>query len=231
MGMILADLVQQQLGDLARFQEQALGLPKAVVIAADANFLVSRICPVIGKVSRLVPNCRFELKTMRTDDILDALHQQTVSLGFIPNVAKAKGLRTKPLFDLRYGVFVPDRLVPRGGTLTAERALRDCPHVLDESDEVLRRGLIVTAETLRVQFKPTMTCSSQVECIAAVRSGFYASVLPLSVSIVDCELRIVDEPVFDMLSYKVAVSWNERHCSVNPHVETIREALSESLQD
>jgi DNA-binding transcriptional LysR family regulator len=162
-------------------------------VAADTNFLVSMICPPIGKVGRLVPNCRFQLKNMQAEDILEGLYQQTVSLGFIPRVAPTKGLRNRLLFQLRYGIFVPDRLVPRGGALTVARVFRDYPHAVDESDEKPNRGVTAIARRLGTQFGPGMTCSSQLECIAAVRSGFYASVLPLSVSIDGCDLQIVDD--------------------------------------
>jgi DNA-binding transcriptional LysR family regulator len=230
-GVELVELVERYFGDLSRFREQALGLPRTVVIAADTNLLTSRICPVIGKVNRLAPNCRFQLRNMRAEGILDGLYEQTVSLGLIPKVARTQGLRNKPLFELRYGVFVPDRLVPKSGALTVERAFRDCPHAIDESDEKLQRGVTAMTNTFGIQFKPAMTCSSQIECIAAVRSGFYASILPLSVSIEGCELRIVEDPAFDVLSHQIVVSWNERHCLVNPHVHTVRQALNEFLQD
>lgn len=230
-GIELVELVERYFGDLSRFREQALGLPRTVVIAGDTNLLISRICPVIGKVSRLVPNCRFQLKNMQAEGILDGLYQQTISLGFIPRIDKTKGLRSKPLFELRYGVFVPDRLVPRGGVLTVERAFRNCPYAIDESNEKLNRGLTVVSKTFGFQFRAAVTCSSQIECMAAVGSGFYASVLPLSVSIEGCEFQIVEDPAFDVLSHQIVASWNERHCFVNPHVHTIRDALSEYLRD
>jgi DNA-binding transcriptional LysR family regulator len=231
-GLELAEMASRHLGDLSRFRELALGLPKTVVIASNTNLLASKICPVIGQVSRVVKNCIFQLRNLRPDQILDGLSEQTVSLGVMPKPTGMKGVRIVSLFDWRYGVFVPDRLVQGGSALTVRRALRDCPVAIDGSDERLNRSLTEIAGKLEIPFKPSIFCSSQIECIASVRSGFYASILPLSAldSTENRSLQIVDDPAFDPLSLTIALVWNERHCSVHPHVLDVKDALRRFLE-
>lgn len=115
---------------------------------------------------------------------------------------------------------------------TVRRALRDCPVAIDGSDERLTRGITEIAGKLEIPFKPSIFCSSQIECIASVRSGFYASILPLSAldSTENRSLQIVDDPVFDPLSLTIALVWNERHCSVHPHVLDVKDALRRFLE-
>jgi len=230
-GHELVDLIERQFAELSRFRDHTLGVPRTAVIAADGNLLTSRICPIVGKLSRLAPNCRFHLKDMRIGDIVDGLYENTVSLGLVPQSAKLKGLRSKSVLEVRYGIFVPDRLIRKSGALTLSRALQECAHVVDDSNEQLGRSLTAVTKSLGIQFKPAMICSSQIECIAAVRSGFYASVLPVSVSIDSCELQVVEDPAFDVASQHVAVYWSERHCLINSHLCTIRDALIELLAD
>jgi hypothetical protein len=40
----------------------------------------------------------------------------------------------------------------------------------------------------------------------------------------------VEDPELDLLSHQIVVAWNEPHCSVNPQVPTVREALTEFLR-
>ena len=228
-GEELAGVVQRYFGELSSFQNRAQNLPRTVVIAGESNLLASIITPLIGRLSRPSKECHFELRGLGADQIIEGLHEQKISLGILSQALVPKSLRSMVLMEQRYGIIIPDRLVPSRGMLTSKRALLECPHALDGSDVQLAMGLSQITKKMGGVFKPSLLCSAQDQCIAAVRSGYYASVLPLSSfpSVEGTSTQVVEAPELELLGGKIMTVWNKRHLLVNPHVGPIRDSLKE----
>jgi DNA-binding transcriptional LysR family regulator len=231
-GRELAALAQKHFEDLTSFQDRAKNLPKTVVIAAEPNLLASLIAPLIGRIGRSAKGIRFELVALHAEEIVEGLHEQKISLGIFAQKPIPKNLQSTALLEQTYGIIIPDRLIQSGSMMTWQRALLECPHALNKSDMRLVRGLKQMLEKITGQFNPMLTCSSQEECVAAVRSGYFASVLPLSVlpSLAGTATQVVESPELEILGGKILAVWDRRHLLINPHVSVLPGLLKESLE-
>jgi len=96
--------------------------------------------------------------------------------------------------------------------LTLRQALLDCPHagLIGESD--LRQSLEEIARSLGGQFEPELQCDSVSQCVAAVQTGRFASVLPLWTWDTDTPVphAICEDSMLDKLDRELALVWNPR---------------------
>jgi DNA-binding transcriptional LysR family regulator len=214
------------------FREKAKNLPKTVVIAAEPHLLASLVVPFIGRIARAVKDVRFDLRAHAAGEIIETLQEQKSSLGIFARIPIPRELQSAALLDQHYGVIVPERLDPKRGLLTWRRALLECPIVLNRSDARLVHGLNKMTRGFERQFAPELLCCSQEECVVAVRSGYYASVLPLSVlpALERMEMQVVEAPELEELGGKIITAWNKRHLLINPHVEVVQGLLKEFVE-
>jgi DNA-binding transcriptional LysR family regulator len=232
-GEELALLAVKHFDEIAKFQSRAKNLPKSVVIAAEPHLLASLIVPHIGRIARSVKGIRFELQAHSPEEIIEALQEQKASLGVFARITIPRDLQSSALFEQHYGVIVPERLAPKGGILTWQRVLEECPNALNKSDARLASGLKRITRDFKGDFAPELMCCSQEECVVAVRSGYYASVLPLSVlsALEGIQIQVVEGPELEELGGKIMTAWNKRHLIINPYVAIIHGLLKELLRE
>jgi len=230
-GEELADLAQRHFDEIIRFRDQAKNLPKTITIAAEPNLLAALIAPQIGRVGRSCKGVRFELLALHAEEIVERLQEQKISLGIFSERQIPKNLKSIELLRQNYGIIIPDRLVPTGGMMTWQRAINECPHAINQSDKHMLSGLNQMLQAIKVEFKPAILCSSQEECIAAVRSGYFASVLPLWVlpTIQETKNQVIESTELDILGGKVLCVCNKRYFDINPHVAGLPDLLKEFL--
>ena len=230
-GKELASLAIKHFDEITSFQERATNLPKIVVIAAEPNLLPSLIAPQIGRLGRSVKGLRFELKGLSAPEIIEELQEQSVSLGVFAEVPVPRNLQSTPLLEQHYGIIIPNRLVPVGGMITLQKALQECPYALDKSDKRLFSKLTQLTGPVEGKFLPALLCCSQEECVAALRSGHFASILPLSVlpHMKGTNFTLMEPPEIETLSGRIMIASSKRHLVINPHLAEIAELLKEFL--
>lgn len=230
-GNELADMAQRHFREILSFRDQAKNLPKTVSIAAEPHLLASMIAPLIGRVGQSRKGLRFELLAMHAEEMIERLQEQKISLGIFAERNIPRNLQSTALKEQNYGIIIPDRLVPTGGMMTWQRAMSQCPCAWNQSDKRLIRSLNQKSQDTKQEFKPALRCSSQEECVAAVRSGYFASVLPLWVlpSLEGVEIQVMEPPELGALSGQVLAAWNKRHFQIHPHLAGIPDLLQEFL--
>ena len=231
-GEELADVAVRHFDDLTRFQSRSKDLPKTVIISAEPHLLASLVVPHIGRIARSLKDLRFELKAQTAQDMVEALVEQKISLGIFAQISIPRELQSAALLEQHYGVIVPERLAPKGGILNWQRAVAECPLALNKSDERLMNGMRRMSKAINGELVPLLLCSSQEECVVAVKSGHFASVLPLSVipRLDGTTIQVVEAVELDALGGNIITVWNKRHLLINPHVAKINELLKEFLE-
>src|SRR5690606_4903951 len=89
------------------------------------------------------------------------------------------GMIVKSVCRVRQIIVVPDQIGSRRGMLTLKKAMFDCPHASLSGESRLRHSLEEIANSLGGCFSPVLECDSVSQCVAAVRTGQFAAVLPL----------------------------------------------------
>jgi DNA-binding transcriptional LysR family regulator len=73
------------------------------------------------------------------------------------------------------------------------------------------------AGQLKGVFRPELMCDSLTQCVAAVQSGYYASLLPVPfwTPRPETRCRIIEDPLLDLLDRDVVLAWHPRLIDVH----------------
>jgi DNA-binding transcriptional LysR family regulator len=126
---------------------------------------------------------------------------------------------------------VPNRLLR--GYASPKAALLGCPHAAVAGDGQLIQRIKEKAAQLGGSYQPELRCDSLGQCLAAVKTGAYAAVLPAHVVEPDMAdgCVVVDDDLED-LDRTISLIWNRRALDVigNAAVQ-VRDELVAALRD
>lgn len=225
-GEELVGLVRAHFRDLLDFRLQSRNEPHVFRIGGGDSLLQWLLIPAVGPLRRSERPVRFALKNLRTNEVVAAVQEQRLDFGIVRDDAVPKGLKSEEICLVKHAIFVPERLVSQRGLLTLKKALLDCPHAALASDGQMSHGIQGIAQSLGGQFRPEMMCDSLSQCVAALKTGFYAAVLPLKAWTPDIEMRchVVEDAPLDALDRKVVLIWH-------PRLFEVRETVARSVKD
>lgn len=226
----LANLARTQFRAWMEFQSKSAGAVQQVVIGAGDSLLQWLIIPALGAMRRLGRKQAVKIENLRTNDLVRKLQEQRIDLGLMRANAVAKGLNSAEVCVVKYVVVVPRRLAPR--RLTLETALLGCPHATVSGDGELVHKLQSLATARGGSFRPELVCDSAGQCMAAVRTGSYAAVIPTQVweNDADLECEVVDDGGLSDLDRPVVLAWSPRNLeSIGAGLTAFRDELKAAL--
>ncbi|MDX2187123.1 MAG: LysR family transcriptional regulator [Opitutaceae bacterium] len=231
-GEDLASLARSHFRELLEFQSKASGSVQQVVVGAGDSLLQWLLIPTIGKMRALGRKTNVKVVNLRTDDLVLQLKEQRLDFALIRQNAVTKPLHSKRVCVVKYVVVVPRRLVPR--RLTLKSALLECPHATLGGDGELVQRLRTLAEDCEGIFRPELVCESAGQCMAAVRTGSYAAVVPTQVveSNPNLDCVVVDDEALADLDRPVALAWSPRNLeSLGEGIQNVRDGLLNALTE
>jgi len=192
-GEELAALIKGQFQSLLEFRSRVAGSVQQVVIGAGDSLLQWLLIPAIGTLRQLGTKQGIKVENLRTVDLVRRLQEQRVDFGLVRRNAVPDGLKSVKVCTVRHVIVVPRRLASRHLSLRA--ALLECPHAMVGGDGELVQKLRSLATDQGGTFSPALVCDSIGQCMAAVRTGSYAAVLPTQAweSDPDFECEVIDE--------------------------------------
>jgi DNA-binding transcriptional LysR family regulator len=231
-GEALVKMVRGHFRGLLDFRSQVRNVPRDFNIGSGDSLLQWLLIPAIASLRRTNRVSRFTLKNLRTADIVARLQEQRLDFGLLRSGAVPRGLQAEDVCVVQHAVFVPERLLPTRGLVTLKKALLDCPHAALGSDGHMTQGIQRIAEGFAGQFRPELSCDSLSQCVAAVKTGHYAAVLPLKSWVPEVEMRchVVEDPSLEQLDRKVVLAWHPRLIDVQETAaKTVKDALVKAL--
>lgn len=231
-GEELVRRTRDQFDSLLAFKKGIQGSAPIYRLGAGDSLLQWLVIPSLGMLRRPQQNPGFELQNLRTQDINTRLQDQRLDFGLVRADAVAKGLKNKKVCTVRYIIVVPDRIGVRRGMLTLKHALLGCPHAALSSDGSMRSSIDKIAGELGGKFAPELRCESLSVCVAAVRTGHFAAVLPVWAwdTQSDVPHSIFEDPRLDQLERSLVLAWHPRLMETHgTRAGEIAEALVESL--
>jgi DNA-binding transcriptional LysR family regulator len=231
-GKALAQIAQEHFQSLLRFRQEVRKEPPDFRVGAEDALLQWLVIPTVGSLRRPGHPFRLILRTVRTADAISGLLAQKLDFGLVAASAVPAVLKRASVSTLKYAVVVPERLVAQRGLLTLEKDLFDCPHAVVGSHDHMARTVRL-AQSSGKQFRPELICDSVAHCVTAVRSGYYASLLPLQSwvqgSLMPC--HIIEGAWLDSLRQSIALVWHPRLMDVaGPVAHRAKELLITALR-
>jgi DNA-binding transcriptional LysR family regulator len=211
-GKDLARIAQQHFESLLQFRQSVRSEPRDFRIGASDGLLQWLVIPTIGTLRRIDSPFRMILRSLRTAETIDMLQAQRLDFGLIRANAAFAGLKRAAVGIMRYAVVVPERLVSQRGLLTLKKALLDCPHAIVGSDAQMTQRMNELAKGLGGHFRPELICDSVAHCVTAIRSGYYAALIPLQSWSLDSPVpcHLVEGAPLERLNQPVVLAWHPR---------------------
>lgn len=231
-GEELANLVRLQFRALLEFQSRATGMIQQVGIGAGDSLLQWLLIPALGSMRRPGKKQAVKVENLRTNDLVRRLQEQRLDFGLIRSNAVPEDLDSVKVCVVKYVIVVPQRLAPR--RLDLETALLNCPHAMVGGDGELVQKLRSLAIEKGGVFQPELVCDSIGQCMAAVRTGTFAAVLPTQAweNTPDFECEIVDEEGLVELDRPIALTWSPRNLeAMGAALSSFRDDLKLALID
>lgn len=211
-GEKLVRLAREHFDNLLRFKDEVDGRASRFRLGAGESILQSLVIPTIAALRRPSGNVVFSLNNLGPEEIISRLADQRLDFGLVTRDAPLKTLTAKLVCRVRQIIVVPDQIGSRRGMLTLGQALLDCPHASLIGERALQQSLKEIALSLGGRFEPELQCDSVSQCVAAVRTGCFAAVLPVWSWDANTTLShaICEDPRLDELDRELMLVWNPR---------------------
>lgn len=205
-GKELADIARNHLSTLQTFARSVQTAEHEWAIGAGDSVLQWWLMPALGR--RGLPP-RWSLQNLRTAEIGSRVADERLDFGLVRSDAVRDSVEAAQIGTIKYAIVVPRRLLR--GNLSTKTALAELPHATIGTDGQLTERLRKIASDLGSIFQARLKCDSLGLCLAAVRTGRYAAVLPTyildeetlaGVEIVEADLEELNRPM--------ALIWNRR---------------------
>lgn len=233
-GEALARLAREQLLGIQAFRDEAKRAVPMYTMGAGDNLMQWLLVPAIGRIRRDRNLVRLTLCNLRTKQIVERLKDRRIEFGILRADAVEEPLGHVRICEQRYAIFVPRRLAPSRGVLTLEEALLKSPHAAIAGEGQLIERLRGLAGKMGGGFVPDLTCDSIAQCVAAVRTGAFAAVLPVQAwnSGAAQEVVVVEDEALEALSRVLVLAWHPKMLEVigGPAVKMQR-LLTEALKE
>lgn len=205
-GRDLAALARSQFAALERFAEIQRQEEKCWAVGAGNSVLQWWLMPAL---SSAVPILRWSMENLRANEVVARVADERLDFGIVREDALRESLRGEPIGNIRYAIAIPERL--RRRTMPLKVALTELPHAALGGDGQFNDRIKAVAGNLGGVFQPKLTCDSLLLCVAAVRTGRYAAVLPTyAMNELGDSVEVIDSAELDALAQPMALVWNPR---------------------
>jgi DNA-binding transcriptional LysR family regulator len=171
----LAAIVRDHFKALASFAAEAKAVPTTVTLGASNSLLEWVVLPRIPALQRaLRGKTTISLLASRSRDLVEALLDRQCDVGLVRSTAVGRGLRTRPLTQFGYALFVPEAL---GRGKGAAEILKTAPLATAVGGE-FRQQLEAAASTCGIDLSIALECPSFAMAASAVQRGSCAAILP-----------------------------------------------------
>ena len=183
------------------------------------------LLPQLASLQTRLPGVGLGVLNFATSEIASGLADGTIDLGLLRSDGVPAGAKSAPLGSLRFGLFVPARLLPGGKSAgLAARELARLPLATLEGEGVFRQELQRLSKWAKVVLDVRLEVSSFPLVARAVREGAFAGVLPdvARTEFAGAEVVEVKLDWLQPLNRPVALAWN-------PRLAGVRSALAKSI--
>lgn len=227
-GERLTEIARSFLGALKSFQRGVEGGQLTWSLGATDSIIQWLIVPAIARMSS---DKQITLRSMSGVDVVRSIQNQDLDFGVVDGSDVRDQSSSVQICKVRFVMAVPRRMISR--KISVRNALTVLPHVAIGGNNTLELGLARFAGSLGGMYRPSLYCDSLGQCIAALKSGKYATVIPEYVlgDTLDSDIEIVDADL-EGLGISLSLIWNRRLVELlGPMVEGFRDDLVDQVRE
>lgn len=227
-GERLVMVVRQSLSGLDDFLSDSIGARPCFDIGAGDSLLHWVLIPAIGRPFPELGGFDLRLRNLRTREIVQALRDLELDVGFVRDEVVIPPLKSQRLFSMSYALFVPKSLVPDGAKATGPEILSEIPLALLTDSRIEQA---VLAELKTESPKAILGCDSFTQAAAALKTGRFGAILP---TIAAGSFAIPDVISIDLKSLKklarsIHMAWNPRLAGIRSKSDSCRRTLTAAI--
>lgn len=204
----LAATVRAQFRELSVIREQAGKAPPTLSFGASHSIFEWWLWPRLARINQALPkDTRLKLSIMRSAELARAVEENVLDAALVREDAISTRLKSTPAFEMKYSIFVPHTMRPRG-KLTA-KILAGLPLAISPGGQV-RERLMDGASRAGVELNVMLECPTFALAAKAALPGLYATVLPdlAESSLGSQSVRKFAIPLDGLPPRKVVLAWN-----------------------
>ncbi len=186
--------------------------PVRVALGAGDSVLQWLVLPRLTQLQAALKGVELELGALGSDGVANALQEHRIDLGLLRSSEAAGELKSVRLGLVSYALFTP---TGRG----------KLPLAVPTTERGLDRAIATLGPA-------ALHCETFPQVAQAVRSGFYAGVLPTFVRahLPSAEFRMTPVPALETAATPLLLAWRPRTLELRPQVKVLRRALELSLR-
>ncbi|GAC1525058.1 MAG: hypothetical protein NVS3B10_24170 [Polyangiales bacterium] len=201
-------------------------------LGAGDSVLQWWVLPRIASALARLPGVTLSLTSLSSVDVVRRLDEGSLDLGIVRagDVAKGRGIESRPLVSLEYAVFVRRTRMTQARAHTLEDVLAKVPLAGQQSEPVLNECLRPFLRGAALSF--ALGCETFPQACRAVRSGEYAALLPVMAraELPEREYAELQPPGFKKLAAKMVLAWHPRLVRQRRRGAEIVEGLGRGLK-
>jgi DNA-binding transcriptional LysR family regulator len=185
------------------------------------------VAPNLAVTSCKFPNVAVCLQNLKSSDVVSGLRDLRLDLGFVRENALPNDLGRTKIGELKYGLYVPRKLVPKDVQPSFAWVAQKLPLACQYSDGEFQHQLQVKAEKAKVRLRISVECETFPQAAQLLLTETHAAVLPSIASPFLDSAKFVEVPTtwLKTLHRPIAVAWNKRTMNIRPVVDRFRAGL------
>lgn len=221
-GEELSRICHNYLSALNDFVGACRDQPASLSIGAGESLIQWLLIPgVLPRLKEELQGVRVVFRNLRTRQIVDALENGEIDLGFVRQSALRSGMKTVGQFRFEYRLFVPRKFRAKLKNPVTWDQLSGLPMAVLQGGGSFRTGLedLATGAGVRLSFETECSSSTQVALLVARKEC--AAILP-AVAKSQFDPRSIESwrvEGLDTLCRTLVFAWNPKRASIRPVVE------------
>ena len=206
----LAAQVRRHFKEMAAFREAAGEISPTLSIGASQSVLEWWLWPRMAEWQKRLPiGTRIRALVMRSVDLSRAVEEHELDMALVRTDAVPRSLRSKPLFSIRYELFVPLAMLAKAGH--EADLLHRLPLAIAMGGQFQAHFQSAAAKA-GVEPNIQLECPSFILAARAVASGEYAAILPDLAEVAFRGLPVARQalPLAGIPPRRIAMAWHPR---------------------
>ncbi len=221
-GKQLAGLIREQFSALEDFGNRAKGENVRLSLGGSGTILQWLVASRLAPDS--LPGISFDLIHESETDMVEHLQEGSLDLAIISQQPLGRQFAYAPLGVLEFSLFVPKQL---GSFKNLKDAFQRVPLALPIGGRVRDAVLAHSGCILNT----SLGTSGYSAALSAVRSGFYAAVLPvIATTELKNDVQRITIPESVLPKRPIVLAWRQRSASTRPALQSAIEELRQLLQ-
>ena len=222
-GEELVKISREYFSAMEEFKATCKNLPQRYSIGAGDSVQRWMLSPVLARLGPEKKNWLFSLRNLRNSEVAEALYSMDIDFGILrKNLITADILKYKTLGRVKYAMYAPKALVPRGRAADYRWCLQNIPCATMAVDSSFASMLKNACFDDGYELTIAIETNSFTHAAELLNLKSCMAILPeMSEPFLPKPLVKIQPPFFKILERDIALAWNPRLLMLRPSVRGV----------